>query len=33
MKIGTETRVNAQAEAYEYMVSYLDLIKQVLNCA
>jgi len=26
---GTETRVNAHAEAYEYMVQYLDLIKQV----
>lgn len=26
---GTETRVNAHAEAYEYMVSYLDLIRQV----
>jgi len=26
---GTETRVNAQAEAYEYMVEYLDVIKQV----
>jgi len=25
---GTETRVNAQAEAYEYMVEYLTLIKQ-----
>eukprot|EP01133_Synstelium_polycarpum_P018139 gene18139-21683_t len=25
---GTETRVNAQAEAYEYMVEYLDLIKK-----
>jgi len=26
---GTETRVNAQAEGYEYMVDYLTLIKQV----
>ncbi len=26
---GTETRVNAQAEGYEYMVEYLTLIKQV----
>ncbi|CAJ0834313.1 7029_t:CDS:10 [Entrophospora sp. SA101] len=26
---GTETRVNAQAEAYEYMVQYLMTIKQV----
>jgi len=26
---GTETRVNAHALAYEYMVEYLDLIKQV----
>jgi len=26
---GTETRVNAQVEAYEYMVSYLELIDQV----
>ena len=26
---GTETRVNAQAEAYEYMVQYLVTIKQV----
>ncbi|KAN0015038.1 hypothetical protein ACTFIV_003980 [Dictyostelium citrinum] len=25
---GTETRVNAQVEAYEYMVEYLELIKQ-----
>ncbi len=25
---GTETRVNAQVEAYEYMVSYLELIGQ-----
>lgn len=27
---GTETRVNAQAEAYEYMVNYNDTIKQVI---
>jgi COP9 signalosome complex subunit 5 len=26
---GTEVRVNAQVEAYEYMVDYLELIKQV----
>lgn len=26
---GTETRVNAQVEAYEYMVEYVTLIKQV----
>lgn len=26
---GTETRVNAQNEAYEYMVQYLDLLKKV----
>ena len=26
---GTETRVNAQAQANEYMVQYLDLIKKV----
>lgn len=26
---GTETRVNAQVEAYEYMVEYITLIKQV----
>lgn len=26
---GTETRVNAQNEAYEYMVQYLDLLKSV----
>jgi proteasome lid subunit RPN8/RPN11 len=30
---GTETRVNAHVEAYEYMVEYLTLIKQVmLSC-
>ncbi len=28
---GTETRVNAQVEAYEYMVSYLELIGQVIG--
>lgn len=26
---GTETRVNAQSEAYEYMVQYLDLLKSI----
>lgn len=26
---GTETRVNAQVEAYEYMVEYVNMIKQV----
>jgi COP9 signalosome complex subunit 5 len=26
---GTETRVNAQAEGYEYMVSYMTTIQQV----
>lgn len=26
---GTETRVNAQSEAYEYMVQYLELLKKV----
>lgn len=26
---GTETRVNAQSDAYEYMVQYLDLLKSV----
>ena len=26
---GTETRVNAQAEAYEYMASYTEAAKQV----
>ncbi|GMM36410.1 COP9 signalosome catalytic subunit [Saccharomycopsis crataegensis] len=26
--VGTETRVNAQAESYEYMVSYLDHLKK-----
>ncbi|KXS22076.1 putative JUN activation binding protein variant 2 [Gonapodya prolifera JEL478] len=26
---GTETRVNAQAEGYEYMVQYLDKVKEV----
>jgi hypothetical protein len=28
---GTETRVNAQVEAYEYMVEYVTLIKQVCD--
>lgn len=27
---GTETRVNAQTEGYEYMVEYLNLAKQVV---
>lgn len=26
---GTETRVNAQAEAYEYMAAYTEAAKQV----
>ena len=26
---GTETRVNAQAQAYEYMAAYIDAAKQV----
>ena len=26
---GTETRVNAQAQAYEYMTAYIDAAKQV----
>lgn len=26
---GTETRVNAQAQAYEYMTSYIESAKQV----
>ena len=26
---GTETRVNAQAEAYEYMAAYIENSKQV----
>lgn len=26
---GTETRVNAQAQAYEYMTSYVETSKQV----
>ena len=26
---GTETRVNAQSEAYEYMVSYMEKAKEV----
>lgn len=28
---GTETRVNAQADAYEYMVQYSQSNKQVIN--
>jgi len=28
---GTETRVNAQAQAYEYMASYTEAAKQVTN--
>ena len=28
---GTETRVNAQAQAYEYMAAYTEAAKQVLN--
>ena len=27
---GTETRVNAQAQAYEYMTAYVEAAKQVL---
>lgn len=27
---GTETRVNAQAQAYEYMTAYIEAAKQVL---
>lgn len=26
---GTETRVNAQAQAYEYMTAYIEAAKQV----
>lgn len=29
---GTETQVNAQAQAYEYMTTYIDLAKQVILC-
>ena len=29
---GTETRVNAQAEGYEYMVQYMTKIKEVMAC-
>ena len=29
---GTETRVNAQADAYEYMVDYSQTNKQVRLC-
>lgn len=28
---GTETRVNAQAQAYEYMTAYVEAAKQVNN--
>lgn len=28
---GTETRVNAQAQAYEYMAAYTDAAKQVIS--
>jgi COP9 signalosome complex subunit 5 len=28
---GTETRVNAQTEGYEYMVEYLSLIRNVIK--
>lgn len=28
---GTETRVNAQAQAYEYMTAYIEAAKQVGN--
>jgi len=28
---GTETRVNAQAQAYEYMAAYMEAAKQVDN--
>ena len=27
---GTETRVNAQAQAYEYMAAYIEAAKQVI---
>lgn len=27
---GTETRVNAQSQAYEYMSTYMDACKQVI---
>ena len=29
---GTETRVNAQAAAYEYMAAYIENAKQVSRC-
>lgn len=29
---GTETRVNAQAAAYEYMAAYIENAKQVRRC-
>lgn len=28
---GTETRVNAQAQAYEYMTAYIESAKRVIN--
>lgn len=28
---GTETRVNAQAQAYEYMTAYIEAAKQVMD--
>ena len=28
---GTETRVNAQSEAYEYMAEYTELVKRVCH--
>ena len=28
---GTETRVNAQAQGYEYMTAYIESAKQVTN--
>lgn len=30
---GTETRVNAQAQAYEYMTQYMESAKKVLSVA
>lgn len=30
---GTETRVNAQAQAYEYMTAYIEAAKQVSDFA
>ena len=29
---GTETRVNAQAQAYEYMAAYTESAKSVIFC-